>query len=99
MTASPIDPTGELRELASDCVHCGFCLPACPTYELWGQEMDSPRGRIALIRQALEGEPLTASTVAHLDNCLGCLACVPACPSGVRYDRILADTRQQVHRR
>jgi glycolate oxidase iron-sulfur subunit len=83
-------------DLVNDCVHCGFCLPACPTYALWGQEMDSPRGRIALIRQQVEGEPLTASTVGHFDACLGCLACVPACPSGVRYDRLIEDTRALV---
>lgn len=85
-------------ELVGDCVHCGFCLPACPTYTLWGQEMDSPRGRIALIAQQVEGEPLTASTVGHFDACLGCLACVPACPSGVRYDRLIEDTRAIVER-
>ena len=55
MTASPIDPSGELRALASDCVHCGFCLPVCPTYQLWGEEMDSPRGRIHLMTQILDG--------------------------------------------
>ncbi|MGC8472835.1 MAG: 4Fe-4S dicluster domain-containing protein, partial [Candidatus Dormibacteria bacterium] len=91
----PPDP-----ELLSDCVHCGFCLPACPTYQLWGEEMDSPRGRILLMDLAAKGErPLTAEMVAHFDACLGCLACVPACPSGVRYDLLLESTRQQVERR
>ncbi|MFI5493883.1 (Fe-S)-binding protein [Actinoplanes sp. NPDC051859] len=85
--------------LAGDCVHCGFCLTTCPTYSLWGEEADSPRGRISLITSALEGEPLTESTVRHVDNCLGCLACVTACPSGVRYDRLIEDTRAQVERR
>ena len=61
---TPLDPTGELRELASDCVHCGFCLPACPTYQLWGEEMDSPRGRIHLITQLLDGSAGTAGGAA-----------------------------------
>ncbi|HEX7744341.1 MAG TPA: heterodisulfide reductase-related iron-sulfur binding cluster [Micromonosporaceae bacterium] len=86
-------------DLVSDCVHCGFCLPTCPTYVLWGEEMDSPRGRINLMEQGLTGEPLTDSMVAHFDRCLGCMACVTACPSGVRYDRLIEDTRQQVERR
>ncbi len=91
--ASPIDPAGELRELANDCVHCGFCLPACPTYQLWGEEMDSPRGRIHLIGQILDGAAGTSAAAAHLDRCLGCMACVPACPSGVRYDRLIEAAR------
>ena len=88
-----IDPSGELRELAGDCVHCGFCLPACPTYQLWGEEMDSPRGRIHQIIQVLDGAPASESVVTHLDRCLGCMACVPACPSGVRYDRLIEAAR------
>jgi len=88
-----VDPSGELRGLAGDCVHCGFCLPACPTYQLWGEEMDSPRGRIHLITQVLDGAPGTAATAAHLDRCLGCMACVTACPSGVRYDRLIEAAR------
>jgi glycolate oxidase iron-sulfur subunit len=90
---SPLDPTGELRHLASDCVHCGFCLPACPTYQLWGEEMDSPRGRIHLITQLLDGSVGTEAAALHLDRCLGCMACVPACPSGVRYDRLITAAR------
>ncbi len=86
-------------ELIKDCVHCGFCLPSCPTYVLWGQEMDSPRGRIHLMKSGLEGEPLSASMVGHFDACLGCMACVPACPSGVQYGTLIADTRAQVQRR
>jgi glycolate oxidase iron-sulfur subunit len=86
-------------QIIEDCVHCGFCLPSCPTYVLWGEEMDSPRGRIYLMREGLEGDPLTATVVEHWDRCLGCLACVTACPSGVRYDRLIEDTRQQVERR
>ena len=88
-----LDPTGELRAAASDCVHCGFCLPSCPTYQLWGEEMDSPRGRIHLITQALAGAQLTEAASAHFDRCLGCMACVPACPSGVRYDRLIEAAR------
>ncbi len=86
-------------ELASDCVHCGFCLPTCPTYALWGEEMDSPRGRIYLMQAGLEGEPLSDSMVGHFDACLGCMACVTACPSGVQYDRLIEATRAQVERR
>ncbi len=86
--------------LLADCVHCGFCLPACPTYALWGEEMDSPRGRITLMEWARAGEVgLTKEVVRHWDSCLGCLACVPACPSGVRYDLLLAAARDQVERR
>ena len=85
--------------LVADCVHCGFCLPTCPTYVLWGEEMDSPRGRIHMMRQGLEDEPLTDSMVEHFDACLGCMACVSACPSGVRYDTLIENTRQQVERR
>jgi glycolate oxidase iron-sulfur subunit len=66
---------------------------------LWGEEMDSPRGRIYLMKQGLDGEPMTDSTVEHFDRCLGCMACVTACPSGVQYDKLSEDTRQQVERR
>jgi glycolate oxidase iron-sulfur subunit len=86
-------------KLLSDCVHCGFCLSSCPTYSLWGEEADSPRGRIDLMRQGVEGEPLTDSIVTHIDNCLGCMACVPACPSGVQYDKLIDATRAQIERR
>jgi glycolate oxidase iron-sulfur subunit len=85
--------------LIADCVHCGFCLPTCPTYVLWGEEMDSPRGRIVLMRAGLEeGSELSPEMVGHFDNCLGCMACVTACPSGVKYDRLIEDTRGQVER-
>ncbi|HEY0345636.1 MAG TPA: (Fe-S)-binding protein [Solirubrobacteraceae bacterium] len=88
------------RELIEDCVHCGFCLPTCPTYVLWNEEMDSPRGRIVLMDEGLqEGSELSPTMVGHFDNCLGCMACVTACPSGVRYDLLIEDTRQQVERR
>ncbi|GAA1251186.1 (Fe-S)-binding protein [Oryzihumus leptocrescens] len=86
-------------ELVADCVHCGFCLPSCPTYVLWGEEMDSPRGRIYLMGEGLQGEPLTPSMVGHFDACLGCMACVTACPSGVQYDKLIEATRAQVERR
>lgn len=84
--------------LIGDCVHCGFCLPTCPTYVLWGEEMDSPRGRIYLMKEGLEGEPMSDEMVGHFDACLGCMACVTACPSGVQYDRLIEQTRAQVER-
>ncbi|HVX42442.1 MAG TPA: heterodisulfide reductase-related iron-sulfur binding cluster [Mycobacteriales bacterium] len=86
-------------DVIGDCVHCGFCLPTCPTYVLWGEEMDSPRGRIQLMQQGLQGDPLTEAAVGHIDACLGCLACVSACPSGVQYDRLIETTRAQIERR
>ncbi|MCW2614017.1 MAG: protein of unknown function cysteine-rich region domain protein, partial [Frankiales bacterium] len=85
--------------LVGDCVHCGFCLPTCPTYVLWGEEMDSPRGRIDLMKQGLEGDPLGPDAVRHLDQCLGCMACVTACPSGVQFDKLIEATRSQLERR
>ena len=88
------------KELIEDCVHCGFCLPTCPTYVLWNEEMDSPRGRIVLMDEGLQPDSVLSPTmVGHFDNCLGCMACVTACPSGVRYDLLIEDTRQQVERR
>jgi glycolate oxidase iron-sulfur subunit len=86
-----------IREYTSDCVHCGFCLPTCPTYVLWREEMDSPRGRIHLMDAALDGTVTLNPTVTqHFDRCLGCMACVSACPSGVRYDRLIESTRAAV---
>ena len=82
-----------VRSAVKDCVHCGFCLPACPTYSLWGEEMDSPRGRIHLVSQLLDGAPLTPATAEHFDRCLGCMACMTACPSGVQYDQIIEAAR------
>ena len=96
MSAPELDPNGELRGIAGDCVHCGFCLPACPTYQLWGEEMDSPRGRIYLMKQVLDGEPLDATVMGHFDNCLGCMSCVTSCPSGVQYDVLIQSTRAKV---
>ena len=85
-----------IRSAVKDCVHCGFCLPACPTYQLWGEEMDSPRGRIHLVSQLLDGAPLTEATAGHFDKCLGCMACMTACPSGVQYDQIIEAARSWV---
>ncbi|HUO72018.1 MAG TPA: (Fe-S)-binding protein [Solirubrobacteraceae bacterium] len=87
------------QTIIEDCVHCGFCLDACPTYALWAQEADSPRGRIVLIDEALNGaSELSDEMVTHFDRCLGCMACVTACPSGVRYDRLIERVRPQVER-
>ena len=87
------------RDLLDDCVHCGFCLPTCPTYQLWGEEMDSPRGRIFLMDLAEKGEiGLEGAFRQHIDACLGCMACVTACPSGVQYDRLLESVRPQLER-
>jgi glycolate oxidase iron-sulfur subunit len=87
-------------ELIADCVHCGFCLPTCPTYALWHEEMDSPRGRIHLMAALEDGSIELTDTVAeHFDRCLGCMACVTACPSGVQYDRLIEMTRVEVEKR
>jgi glycolate oxidase iron-sulfur subunit len=87
------------QNLLDDCVHCGFCLPTCPTYQLWGEEMDSPRGRIYLMELANQGEiGLDGALHEHIDACLGCMACVSSCPSGVRYDRLLEAVRPQLER-
>ena len=86
-----------IRELTADCVHCGFCLPTCPTFVLWREEMDSPRGRIHLLDARLDGAVTFNDTVTtHFDRCLGCMACVSSCPSGVRYDRLLESTRAAI---
>ena len=85
------------RALVSECVHCGFCLPTCPTWQLWSEEMDSPRGRIQLMEARLDGTAtLNATVVQHFDRCLGCMACVSSCPSGVKYDRLIELTRARV---
>jgi glycolate oxidase iron-sulfur subunit len=86
-----------MRALADDCVHCGFCLPACPTYLLWGREADSPRGRIYLMKAELEGRPVADDAFKrHIDSCLGCMACVTACPSGVQYDQLIESARPRI---
>src|SRR5712664_1164615 len=88
------------NEIIEKCVHCGFCLPVCPTYVLWGQEMDSPRGRIYLMKIASEGAAeMNANWVSHFDSCLGCMACMTACPSGVDYGKLIEATRAQIERK
>ena len=90
----PPDP-----ELIKDCVHCGFCLPTCPSYTVFSGEMDSPRGRIVLMRVGHEPDAtISADMRVHFDRCLGCMACVTACPSGVRYDRLIEQVRPQLER-
>jgi glycolate oxidase iron-sulfur subunit len=85
--------------LIDKCVHCGFCLPTCPTYLRWGEEMDSPRGRIHLMKAGVEGRAeITPTYVKHFDACLGCLACVTACPSGVQYAPLIEKQRAQIER-
>src|SRR5437764_9709097 len=89
-------PAGDEAEaILRACVHCGFCTATCPTYQILGDELDGPRGRIYLIKQALEGGELSASTQLHLDRCLSCRSCETTCPSGVRYGR-LADSGRHV---
>jgi glycolate oxidase iron-sulfur subunit len=83
--------------LNDKCVNSGFCLPTCPTYMLWGEEMDSPRGRIYLMKAAIEGRAdVDTSFVRHMDACLGCLNCVTACPSGVQYGPLIERTRARI---
>lgn len=83
-------PEGQAADrILRSCVHCGFCLATCPTYQLLGNELDSPRGRIYLIKQMLEGAPVTAKTQLHLDRCLTCRACETTCPSGVEYGKLV----------
>ena len=110
ITSSASDPTAAVApgfdashppnpKLIDTCVHCGFCLPTCPSYRVLGTEMDSPRGRIYLMDAINQGEAtLAPDTTQHFDSCLGCLACVSACPSGVQYDQLIAATRPQVER-
>lgn len=92
----PAPDERNFNDLLSDCVHCGFCLPTCPTYALWGEEVDSPRGRIHLMGQIEQGDVLNEAAVQAFDNCLGCLACVSSCPSGVAYDALIETTRARV---
>jgi len=90
----PPDP-----DLIADCVHCGFCLPTCPSYSVFEEEMDSPRGRIVLMRVGNEpGSEASGEMRVHLDRCLGCMACVTACPSGVQYDKLIEQARPQIER-
>ena len=93
-------PEGRTAEaILRKCVHCGFCTATCPTYQLLGDELDSPRGRIYLVKQLLEGAPVTARTQTHLDRCLTCRACETTCPSGVRYGRLVDIGRRLVDER
>lgn len=80
---------GELESILRTCVHCGFCNATCPTYQLTGNELDGPRGRVYLLKQVLEGQPVSRITQQHLDRCLTCRSCETTCPSGVRYGRLL----------
>jgi glycolate oxidase iron-sulfur subunit len=90
---APLDP------LIDKCVHCGFCLPTCPSYLLLGQEMDSPRGRIYMMKAGVEGRlPISTPVREHFDTCLGCMACETACPSGVRYAPLVEATRASIER-
>ena len=99
----PIETLGPLGQAMGDavarCVHCGFCLPACPTYTVLGEEMDSPRGRIILMKSVLEGKIEMADALEYIDRCLGCLGCVTACPSGVPYGELLTPFRAYAQER
>jgi glycolate oxidase iron-sulfur subunit len=85
------------HDLIKDCVHCGFCLPTCPSYVVFDEEMDSPRGRIVLMDNARE-QGVSPVMRTHIDRCLGCLACVTACPSGVQYGKLIELTRPEVQK-
>jgi glycolate oxidase iron-sulfur subunit len=89
----------EADSILRACVHCGFCAATCPTYQVLGNELDSPRGRIYLIKAMLEGEAVTAVTRTHLDRCLTCQSCETTCPSGVNYHRLLDIGRAEVEQR
>src|SRR5262249_60339373 len=89
----------EAESILRTCVHCGFCNATCPTYQLLGDELDGPRGRIYQIKQMLEGAPPSASTRLHLDRCLTCMNCETTCPSGVRYGRLVDIGRAVVDER
>lgn len=93
-------PTGqEADRILRSCVHCGFCLATCPTYQLFGDELDGPRGRIYLIKDLLEGVAVTQSTKTHLDRCLYCLSCETTCPSGVEFGRLMDIGRQHIQQK
>src|SRR3954467_4794154 len=97
-----IRDTDEGREadaILRKCVHCGFCTATCPTYQVLGDDLDSPRGRIYLMKRALEGAAVTDRTRLHLDRCLTCRACETTCPSGVRYGRLVDIGRAVVEAR
>ena len=92
--------TGErMAQAVEKCVHCGFCLPACPTYHVLGEEMDSPRGRIVIMKSVLEGQVALEEALPYVDRCLGCLGCVSACPSGVPYGELITPFRAYAQKR
>jgi glycolate oxidase iron-sulfur subunit len=88
----------EADQILRSCVHCGFCTATCPTYQLLGDELDGPRGRIYLVKQVLEGQPASDTVRRHLDRCLTCRSCETTCPSGVNYHRLLDIGREKVER-
>jgi len=90
------EQAGEIDSILRKCVHCGFCNATCPTYQLLGDELDGPRGRIYQMKQFLEGEPANAEMLKHLDRCLTCRACETTCPSGVRYSHLLEFGKQAI---
>src|SRR4030088_2938446 len=94
------DPeVAESEKILRACVHCGFCTATCPTYVLLGDELDSPRGRIYLIKDMLENDrPATAGGVKHIDRCLSCLACMTTCPSGVHYMHLVDHARTHIEK-
>src|SRR3954451_4172551 len=98
VTDNSTPPSDRFEELLDDCVHCGFCLPTCPTYVLGAEEMDSPRGRIVLMRELHDGG-ISPELVTHVDRCLSCMACTTACPSGVRYDLLVNEARSEIEER
>ena len=89
----------EAEAILRKCVHCGFCTATCPTYQVLGDDLDSPRGRIYLIKRALEGAPVSAKTQLHLDRCLTCRNCETTCPSGVQYGNLVEIGRRIVDER
>src|SRR5688572_21049887 len=89
----------EAEDILRKCVHCGFCTATCPTYQVLGDDLDSPRGRIYLMKRALEGAAVSGKTRLHLDRCLTCRACETTCPSGVRYGRLVDIGRAVVEQR
>jgi glycolate oxidase iron-sulfur subunit len=97
--AKALPDAEEAESILRSCVHCGFCNATCPTYQLLGNELDGPRGRIYLIKQLLEGEPVSDKTQLHLDRCLTCRNCETTCPSGVTYHRLLDIGRAELERR
>jgi len=97
--AKALPRADEAEQIIRSCVHCGFCNATCPTYQILGNELDGPRGRIYLIKQLLEGEPVTEKTQLHLDRCLSCRNCETTCPSGVKFHSLLDIGREEIERR